>query len=192
MEAMTSLMTVVRRYERAANQSANICEEALYMCTGKYMKHMGTEVFRVIFVDKTNSCTTQIAEAVGNSLEYQNFIFSSAGVEPQKVDERTARFLLDKDINISNKITKSIDHIPNLEHYHIVIALRKAARRAFPAPPTRTIGVEWKVKDPSEFECSEEEIQEAYENTFNYLKKQIQDLAEAFLGEQNNKENNKE
>ena len=192
MEAMTSLMTVVRRYERAANQSANICEEALYMCTGKYMKHPGTEVFRVIFVDKTNSCTTQIAEAVGNSLEYQNFIFSSAGVEPQKVDERTARFLLDKDINISNKITKSIDHIPNLEHYHIVIALRKAARRAFPAPPTRTIGVEWKVKDPSEFEGSEEEIQEAYENTFNYLKKQIQDLAEAFLGEQNNKENNKE
>ena len=28
MEAMTSLMTVARRYERASNQSANICEES--------------------------------------------------------------------------------------------------------------------------------------------------------------------
>lgn len=192
MEAMTSLMTVSRRYERASNQAANICEEALYMCTGKFMKHLGTEVFRVLFVDKTNSCTTQIAEAVGNSLRFQNFIFSSAGIEPQRVDERTVRYLMDKGIDITNKITKSVDHIPNLEHYHLVIAFRKAARKVFPAPPTRTIGLEWKVKDPSEFEGAEEEVQEAYENTFDYLKQQIQDLVQAFLGEQNNNGNNKE
>ncbi len=162
------------------------------MCTGKFMKHLGTEVFRVLFVDKTNSCTTQIAEAVGNSLRFQNFIFSSAGIEPQRVDEHTVRYLMDKGIDITNKITKSVDHIPNLEHYHLVIAFRKAARKVFPAPPTRTIGLEWKVKDPSEFEGAEEEVQEAYENTFDYLKQQIQDLVQAFLGEQNNNGNNKE
>jgi len=184
MEAMTSLMTVTRRFERASNQSANICEEALYMCTGKFMKHLGTEVFRVLFVDETNSCTTQIAEAVGNSLQFENFIFSSAGIEPRRIDERTIRYLLDKGIDISNKITKSADHIPNLEHYHVVIAFSKTAKKVFPPPPTRTIGMRWKVKDPSEFEGSEEEIHEAYENTFNYLKKQVQDLVQAFMGEQ--------
>lgn len=184
MEAMTSLMTVARRYERASNQCANICEEALYMCTGKFMKHLGTEVFRVLFVDETNSCTTQIAEAVGNSLQFENFIFSSAGVEPRRVDERTVRYLLDKGINITNKITKSVEHIPNLEHYHVVIAFRKTAKKVFPPPPTRTIGMRWKVKDPSEFEGTEDEIQEAYENTFDYLKQQVQDLVQAFLGEQ--------
>ena len=184
MEAMTSLMTVTRRFERASNQSANICEEVIYMCTGKFMKHLGTEVFRVLFVDETNSCTTQIAEAVGNSLQFENFIFSSAGIEPRRIDERTIRYLLDKGIDISNKITKSADHIPNLEHYHVVIAFSKTAKKVFPPPPTRTIGMRWKVKDPSEFEGSEEEIHEAYENTFNYLKKQVQDLVHAFIGEQ--------
>jgi len=192
MDAMTSLMTVARRFERASNQSANICEEALYMCTGKFMKHLGTEVFRVLFVDETNSCTTQIAEAVGNSLQFENFIFSSAGIEPHRIDERTVRYLLDKGLDITNKITKSVEHIPNLEHYHVVIAFRPAARKVFPPPPTRTIGLEWKVKDPSEFEGSEEEIHEAYENTFNYLKKQIQDLVQAFLGEQKANGNNTE
>ena len=192
MDAMTSLMTVARRFERASNQSANICEEALYMCTGKFMKHLGTEVFRVLFVDETNSCTTQIAEAVGNSLQFENFIFSSAGIEPHRIDERTVRYLLDKGIDITNKITKSVEHIPNLEHYHVVIAFRPAARKVFPPPPTRTIGLEWKVKDPSEFEGFEEEIHEAYENTFNYLKKQIQDLVQAFLGEQKANGNNTE
>ena len=184
MEAMTSLMTVARRYERASNQSANICEESLYMCTGKFMKHLGTEVFRVLFVDETNSCTTQIAEAVGNSLQFENFIFSSAGIEPKRVDEQTVRFLQDKGIDINNKITKSVAHIPNLEHYHVVIAFSKTAKKVFPPPPTRTIGMRWKVKDPSEFNGSEAEKEEAYENTFNYLKEQVQDLVQAFLGEQ--------
>ena len=85
-----------------------------------------------------------------------------------------------------------MEHIPNLEHYHVVIAFRPAARKVFPPPPTRTIGLEWKVKDPSEFEGSEEEIHEAYENTFNYLKKQVQDLVQAFLGEQKANGNNTE
>jgi phosphate transport system protein len=192
MDAMTSLMTVARRFERASNQAANICEEALYMCTGKFMKHLGTEVFRVLFVDETNSCTTQIAEAVGNSLQFENFIFSSAGIEPHRIDDRTVRYLRDKGIDITNKITKSVEHIPNLEHYHVVIAFRPSARKVFPPPPTRTIGLEWKVKDPSEFEGSEEEIHKAYENTFNYLKKQIQDLVQAFLGEQKANGNNTE
>jgi len=192
MDAMTSLMTVARRFERASNQAANICEEALYMCTGKFMKHLGTEMFRVLFVDETNSCTTLIAEAVGNSLQFENFIFSSAGIEPQRVDERSVRYLLDKGIDITNKITKSVEHIPNLEHYHVVIAFKPAARKVFPQPPTRTIGLEWKVKDPSAFKGSEEEIHEAYENTFNYLKKQVQDLVQAFLGEQKANGNNTE
>jgi phosphate transport system protein len=192
MDAMTSLMTVVRRFERASNQAANICEEALYMCTGKFMKHLGTEMFRVLFVDETNSCTTLIAEAVGNSLQFENFIFGSAGIEPQRVDEQTVRYLLDKGIDITNKITKSVEHIPNLEHYHVVIAFKPAARKVFPQPPTRTIGLEWKVKDPSAFEGSEEEIQDAYENTFSYLKKQVQDLIQAFLGEQKANGNNTE
>ena len=48
-----ALQTVARRFERVADQSKNICEETLYMCTGQYMKHIGKEVFRVLFVDTT-------------------------------------------------------------------------------------------------------------------------------------------
>src|SRR6478672_8445923 len=60
LEALTPLMTIARRFERVSDQAKNICEEVLYMCTGEYAKHRGTEVLRVLFVDKGNSCRSQM------------------------------------------------------------------------------------------------------------------------------------
>lgn len=172
MEALAPLETVARRYERVANQATNICEETLYMCTGKNMKHLGQESFRVLFVDDDNSTYSQMAEAIGNAGKYANFVFSSAGAEPGSLDEETVKFLKQHDLDISSNITKSIEHIPNLEHYQVIVALSKAGAQAFPKPPTRTVGIQWKIKKGE------------HEKAFKYLSEQIQDLAQAILGEQ--------
>ena len=172
MEALAPLETVARRYERVANQATNICEEILYMCTGKNMKHLGQESFRVLFVDDTNSSDSQIAEAIGNAGQYANFVFSSAGIEPAALDEEAVAHLKAKGLDISSNITKSIEHIPNLEHYQVIVALSKKGIQAFPPPPTRTVGIRWKIKDTN--------LEEKHE----FLSEQIQDLAQAILGEQ--------
>ena len=72
--------------------------------------------------------------------------------------------------------------IPNFEHYQVIVAFSKGAKKVFPPPPTRTIGIDWTVDDPSIVEGSEEEIRAAYEATFDYINEHIRDLVQA-LGE---------
>jgi phosphate transport system protein len=180
LEALAPLITVVRRFERVANQATNICEETVYMCTGKNMKHMGREAFRVLFVDDSNGSASQMAEAIGNAGRHANFVFSSAGTDPRQLDENTVQFLKTHGMDISSNITKSIEHIPNVDHYQVIVALSKSATEAFPPPPTRTVSIEWKLPALSGSEGGDEEMQKV----FDFLSEQIQDLVGALQGEE--------
>ncbi len=186
LEALAPLMIVASRFERVADQACNMCEEVLYMCTGEYIKHQGTEVFRVLFVGEGNSCRSQMAESIGNALGLNKFIFSSAGIYPRGVDPRAVRFMQEKGINISRQISKSIEQIPNLEHYQVIIALsHEAAQRAFPSMPTKVVSIPWDLPDPALVRGSSEEVHMAYEQAFQYLDAHIRDLVQAVLGEEN-------
>src|SRR5438477_117081 len=190
IEAVTPLLTVARRFERVSDQAKNICEEVLYMCTGEYAKHKGTEVLRVLFVDIRNACRNQMAEAIANSLGKSEFVFSSAGLDPHPLDPETVKFLAEKGLDISHHHSKSVSQIPNFDHYQVIVALAHEAQRVFPPPPTKTVGLDWNVKDPSFIEGTPEEIRAAYEATFQYINRHIRDLVEAILGEQNQREKN--
>jgi len=188
LEMLPPLMIVASRFERVADQSCNICEEVLYMCTGEYIKHKGTEVFRVLFVDDGNSSVSQIAEGIGNSLGLQRFLFSSAGTDPRPIDDRTVRFLAEKGIDISRHSSKAVKQVPNLEHYQVVVSLCKEADQAFPPRPTKTVSIDWEVQDPAKVAGSPEEVREAYERAFQYLDTHIQDLVQAVLGYEDHKQ----
>jgi phosphate transport system protein len=183
LEALTPLMTIVNRFERVADQAKAICQEVLYMCTGEYLKHQGSEVFRVLFVDRFNACRSQMAEAIGNALGQPKFIFSSAGLEARSVDPATVTFLKEKGIDISRHVSKSLDQVPHLEHYQVIVALAKEAARVFPGPPTKVVCLDWSVRDPSAAEGTPAEVHAAYEETYHFLKDHIQDLVEAILGD---------
>ena len=90
-EMLMTLSTIGRRFERVADQARNVCMETLYMCTGEIAKHPGADTFRVLFVDERNSCRSQMAEAIAQSLDQPRFVFSSAGLDPRAIDPRTAR-----------------------------------------------------------------------------------------------------
>ena len=126
-----------------------------------------------------------MAEAIANSLGKTQFVFNSAGIEPQPVDPRTIKFLADKGIDISHSKSKSVEQIPNFDHYQVIVALDKEAQKVFPPPPIKTVGLDWNVKDPSLVQGSPEEVQRAYEETFQHINTHIEDLVEAILGEQN-------
>jgi phosphate transport system protein len=186
LEALSPLMNIVNRLERVADQAKSICQETLYMCTGEYLKHTGSEVFRLLFVGEHNSCRSQIAEALGTVLKQPKFVFSSAGLDRQPVDPTTVLFLRDKGIDISRSSSKAVDQIPHLDHYQIIVALSKSATRVFPPPPTKAVCLDWSIPDPSTVTGSAEEVRAAYEETFKFLKAHIRDLVEAILGDQNN------
>jgi protein-tyrosine-phosphatase len=183
LESLTPPMTIARRFERVSDQAKNICEEVLYMCTGEYSKHKGTEVLRVLFVDEHNSCRSQMAEGIANSLEQPRLVFASAGIDPKPIDPATAKYMKEKGIDISRQHSKSVEQIPNLEHYQVIVALAKEAEKVFPAPPTKTVSLEWTVQDPSKVAGSPEQVKAAYDETYQYICEHINDLAEAILGD---------
>jgi len=181
-EILPSIMTIVTRFERVADRACNICEEVLYMCTGEGIKHKGKEVFRVLFVDERDACRGQMAKGIGNSLGLERFKFYSAGITPRALDPRTIELMAAKGIDISHQTSKYLNQILDLENYQIFVSLCKEAGDAFPPPPSKMISIHWEIEDPSRLKGSEEEIQAAYEKTFQTLELNIKDLVEAIIG----------
>jgi len=181
VESLTSLMTIAYRFERVSDQAKNICQETLYMCTGQYAKHLGSEVFRLLFIDEHNSCRSQMAEAIANSLRLDKFLFASAGLDPRPIDANTLSFLKKKGHDISRNTPKRIEQVPNVDHYHVIVGLAKSAQKALPPPPRKVVYIDWALNDPSKTRGSPAEIQAAYEQAYQFLETQMHDLIEAVV-----------
>jgi protein-tyrosine-phosphatase len=179
LEALNPLITLARRLERVSDQARNICMETLYTCTGDYAKHLGTDVFRLLFVDEHNACRSQMAEAIANALHQSRFVFNSAGLDARPVDARTIAFMKSKGLDVSRMTPKLLTQVPNLDHYKVVIALAKGVEGAFPKRPQKVVVVDWNVEDPSEAKGSAAEVQAAYERTFQFIQEHIRDLVSA-------------
>lgn len=180
-EALDPLTMMVRRYERVADQARNICTEVLYMCTGEYAKHPGAEAFRVLFVDHHDAGLTKIAEAIANSLGQPKFIFTSAGLDPEPVGAETLRFLKEKGHDPSYLVSRALHQVPNLEHYHLIVALSPEVKKSFPRRPRKGIYLDWNVEDPTALKGTPAEIKAAYEQAYKVIKQSINDFVQAVL-----------
>ena len=183
-DALNPLLMIARRFERVSDQARNICMETLYMCTGEYVKHPGSEAFRVLFVDEHNAGLSQMAEAIANSLNQPAFIFGSAGLEPKPIEPAAVEFMKEKGIDLSRAVPKAINQIPNLDHYHVIVVLAPEAKRAFPRRPRKVVLLDWTVRDPSTAQGLADAVRAAYEATYQFLHQHLQDLVAAILGEQ--------
>jgi phosphate transport system protein len=181
--AVTPLMTVARRLERAADQIKNICEDVLYWCTGEFVKHRGAEGFRILFYDVTNACLSQIAEAVGNSLHLPRINFSSAGSAPQAIDPRVIEFLTGRGIDISHRNAKALDQVPQWEQFQVIVVLHPKARETLPAHPSKTMILTWPIPDPAQETGPPETWKPAFASAARALEANIKELAEAIFEE---------
>ncbi|MBE0540610.1 MAG: phosphate signaling complex protein PhoU [Verrucomicrobia bacterium] len=182
LEALTPLMTIARRFERASDQAKNICEETLYLITGEYQKHTAGETWRVLFIDDHNSCLSQMAHAIADALNQPKFLFTSAGLDPKPLDAATIAFLKEKGLDISSATSRPVDRVPNLESYQIVVALAPEAKRAFPRK-SKPVCLDWRVPDPLRVQGTDAEVKRAFEETYQHLHAQINDLVEGILAD---------
>lgn len=182
LEALTPLMTVARRFERVADQSKNICEETIYVCTGLFAKHRGGHAFRILFLDEGNACLSQMAEGIGNALGIERFQCASAGLAPVGLDPRTVEFMASKGIDISGQTSQSLDQVLPLDRYQVLVALAPGAKTVFPLPPNKSICLTWGPRDPTELAGDSEAMNRAFEEAWRFLDSHIRDLVEAILG----------
>jgi phosphate transport system protein len=179
VEALSPLSTIAYRFERVSDQAKNICQDTIYMCTGQYSKHLGSEVFRLLFVDEDNSCRSQMAEAIANSLRRGKFLFASAGLSPKPIDPNTRAFLKKKGLDVSRSVSKRMEQVPNADYFHIIVGLDKSAQKALPPPPRKVVYIDWALSDPSQTKGTPAEVEAAYEAAYRFLETQIHDLIEA-------------
>ncbi|RPI22532.1 MAG: phosphate signaling complex protein PhoU [Acidobacteria bacterium] len=182
VEAIIPLLTISKRIERTSDQAENICEEVIYLCTGEYAKHKGREVFRILFVDEDNACLSQMAEAIGNSLNQPRFLFSSAGLKPASPDSGTLEFLKKKGLNVSRQSSKSLNQIPNLEFYQVAVAFGESVQNRLNLP-TKTVELDWTVPDPCGDTGHDADSEARFEAAFRYIETHIRDLTQAILGD---------
>jgi len=182
LEALTPLMTIARRFERVSDQATNICEEVIYMVTGEYPRKLGGETWRMVFIDDRNRCRSQMAEAIGNSMNRPQFVFGSAGLIPTEIDPGTVEFLKSKGIDLVNSKSRSVEQLPHLDASQIVVALSTAAKKAFPKP-SKAVCLDWSLPDPSAAAGSPEQKQAAYESAYQFLHEHIAELCEAVLSD---------
>jgi phosphate transport system protein len=176
------LLNIIRRFERVADQSRNICMEVLYICTGEYLKHMNAETYRVLFVDEHNSSRSRIAEAIANKINNGKFIFASAGLDPKPIDKKTIAFMKEKGFDLPTTNPLSLGQVPNIDYYQVIVALSSKARPLFPQEPRKTIYLDWQIDDPTTQKGDDETVKAAYENVYYFLTKQIDNLVNAIIG----------
>jgi phosphate transport system protein len=180
-KALTPLMTVARRFERVSDQAQNICEDVVYMITGEYTKHLGGDVWRMVFVDD-NNCASQMAEAIGNSLNQPQFVFSGAGLASDGIDPAMSEFLRRKGLDISRAIPRLVEHVPNVEFAQILVALTPEARHAFPLA-RKAVRLDWAEEvGPCPVDSAADQ-EAAFEATYRVLHQNISDVCQAVLAD---------
>ena len=181
-EAIQHLMTIGRRFERVGDQASNVCMEVLYVCTGELAKHKDADTIRILFVDEHNSCRSQIAEAIANSLRQEGFAFASAGLEPGTIDEGTLELLKEKSLDVTHLAPKYVYQVPDLDKFQVTVGLDERVQEAFPRTPRKMVYVDWSLDDPSQSDGSEHEKKAAYEAAFAFLSSHIRELIDAVIG----------
>jgi phosphate transport system protein len=183
LDAFTNLSAISRRLERISDEARDVCADTLYMCTGDFSKHRAPEVIRVLFVDQHNHCRSVMAEAIANELSLPRLLFASAGLEPRELDPRLPAFLAEKGLELpANHRPKSMDHVPNLSHFHVIIAFDEHAYYQLRRQPTVNVCIDWSTIDPAEVRGTPEEVRAAYEQVFTFIRSQLQDLIGAIDG----------
>lgn len=182
-EALDPCLLITRRLERVSDQARNICDETLYLCTGEFAKHPHTGEYRILFLDRFNAGASLLAEAMAAPWQGRRFRFASAGLEPRPVPEPVRAFLREKGLDPDRHAPRALTQVPELDRYHVVVALDPAVRRLFPTLPRKLIFLDWPVTDPATVEGPPEMVRAAGEQAARTLQEHLRALVEALRAE---------
>ena len=138
---------------------------------------MQDQRYNVLFLCTGNSCRSVISEGVFNHLAPAGLKAISAGSQPAgKLHPRAVALLHDKGMSTEGYYSKSWDDLPAMPDI-VVTVCGSAAGETCPAYLGPVLRTHWGVDDPGHVVGTEEEINTAFEQTYNIIRARI----EAFL-----------
>ncbi len=182
-EALDPCLLITRRLERVSDQARNICDETRYLCTGEFSKHPNAGGYRVLFLDRHNAGASVVAEAVAAAwLRPPAYAVASAGLEPRPVPPAVRTWLHARGWDPDRHAPRPVTQVPELDRYHLVVALDPEVRRLYPRPPRKVVYLEWPVADPAAVAGPPEAVREACEAAARVIEEQVRSLHAALVG----------
>ena len=167
-----SLMATFNRLERVIHQAKNICEETIFVATGK---QKGEKVFKILFVDAANSGASQLAEHFTHKAFPQSGSYRSAGWEPaEDVEPEYQRFAQTVGIDLAKAWPTPLSTLlDQLDEYHLIIGLAPGARERVGKVPFHTTMLAWDIDTSG-----------GPEAVYRQLTPRLRELMERLRGEQ--------
>jgi len=135
---------VFTQLKRSADQAKNLCEETVFAATGD---QKAPKVYKILFVDKTNSVASQMAEAIARNNFPNSATYSSAGKNPAvDIDPGLRQFLEMRLNRFEGNITSITEISPQvLADQTLVVSLEGPVSDYFPQLPFHTAAQEWNI-----------------------------------------------
>jgi len=144
------------------------------------MMTVDLEKKKILFLCTGNSCRSQMAEAWARELLGGEIEPYSAGVEPQRVDQRAVRIMREAGIDISQHTSKHVDSLCHIA-FDAVITLCGHARETCPLFTGAARRFHRGFDDPSKMSAdSEEKIMKNYRRVRDELEAFIKELPSLF------------
>ncbi len=145
---LLSLLRIFTKIERLSDQAKNICEETMFVATGK-MK--APKVFKVLFVDEHGDLAAPLAAGIAEKMFPRSGVYSAAGWSPSdrphpKLEEVAAKYgVVVKPGTPSRLSTLEGFPLP----FHVVVAFNLDFDHRLPPIPYHTILVKWALPAPN-------------------------------------------
>ena len=127
---------------------------------------------KILFVCTGNSCRSQIAHGLLNSIAGDRFDVFSAGLSPNKVHPMAIEVMKEIDINISNHTS---DHLDDYlyKDIDVVITTCDDANKSCPFFPENVVRLHWSIDDPFESWNVEDSKIQLFRDTRNKIEEKI-------------------
>ena len=123
---------------------------------------------KVLFLCTYNSCRSQMAEGLLNTLNGSKYKAYSAGIKPTKVNSYAVEVMKEIGIDLSKYYSKSIEDFRDQE-FDFVVTVCDKAREFCPFFPGKKI-FHKNFKDPADFNGSAEEILDKFRKVRDDIK----------------------
>ena len=132
---------------------------------------------KVLFLCTGNSCRSVIAEALANHLGQGRLRAESAGSQPTgRVNPHALAILEKHGVPDANPRSQSWDEFADTDFDLVITVCDNAAGESCPVWLADTLKAHWGVPDPADASGSDEEIEQAFERTYQQMKQRIESL----------------
>jgi phosphate transport system protein len=138
------ILTILDQIERVSDQAKNICEEAVFVATGETKK---PKVYKVLFVDRTNTLVSQLAVAMARKAFPESGEFKAAGWEPgSALDPALERIGSQLGLDVDDLKVREFGQLVQFPaKHHVIVTLVPTDDTELPQIPFHSILEKWNL-----------------------------------------------